>query len=366
MKKITTVRGDISPDELGVTSMHEHTLSDLRLLLAPKIGIKAMLPPERMTFKLENFSFLRQGLWLFSEGNSPDTDFILSELNAFKKVGGRSIVDGSPIGLRGDPVDLLKVSEASGVNIICATGLYTAVSQPEAFIGKSEAYMSSCFKREIHDGIDGTNIKPGFLKCAINERNDNGTIDDRELTAVRACAKIAAENGMSLQLHSAYPVNTDHILQTVDIILNECGVQPEKLLLLHMDTYLTDPKGIMAYISDIDATKNLDTNTKLLLQFLDKGINISFDSWGNPMDNPSYRLVDDYDKIKALVYLLKRGYGSQIVLGQDALGKFCGVSFGNYGYTRIVEFVPKMLAMVGLSEESNKMLEQNPERILSY
>lgn len=366
MAKITTVRGDISPSDLGLTSMHSHTLIDFSLVTEPLRSMMDSLPPERMTFKPENFAFFRSGVYLFSDEYPiyDDVDFLTAELNAFKKVGGNSICDASPIGLRINPMGMKKASEASGVNIICATGIYTALSRPAEFMGKTEEYILSRFEKEINGGINGTDIKPGFLKCAINTPN-NDNIDESELTSVRACAKIAAENGMSLHVHSAYPLTDDHILKAADIVLNECGVKPERLLMMHMDAFLTSPVSIMEYVADINATRKI--NTDLQARLLDKGINIGFDTWGAPMDNAMYQLPNDYERLKGLVDLLKKGYASQIVLGNDTVGKYCGVACGNYGYTRELEFVPSMLTQLGFGQDViDKLLVENPARILAY
>lgn len=57
------------------------------------------------------------------------------------------------------------------------------------------------------------------------------------------------------------------------------------------------------------------------LQLLDMGINIGFDSYGSLTPT----LPDNDDMNKALVELLRRGYGSQIVLGHDITDKSRGL-----------------------------------------
>lgn len=159
---------------------------------------------------------------------------MVNELNEFKKIGGNAVCDASPIGLRGNVSDIKKASELADIHIICATGLYTANSQPEEFIVKSEAELITYFKKEVQEGIEGTDIRPGFLKCALNVLDPNNTIHELELKALRACAKVAAETGMSLHVHTAVPLTCDHILQGVDTAVKECGMQPDRLYMMHL------------------------------------------------------------------------------------------------------------------------------------
>src|SRR5665648_16397 len=156
MKRITTVNGDISPNELGYTSMHEHTLVDLRLMTEFMKNFIPSAPPEKLAFKLENYAFLKTGAVLLSDEHSitDDVDYLAKEINAFKDLGGKSIVDASPIGLRGNLNDLKKVSEVTGVNIICATGLYLAPARPEEFKVKDVDFLISRFEKEIKEGMD--------------------------------------------------------------------------------------------------------------------------------------------------------------------------------------------------------------------
>jgi phosphotriesterase-related protein len=103
--KITTVCGGIDPSELGFTTMHEHTITDMTQLVTAQQMYKDMIPPEDLLVKPENMFFLRSGVGLFSDGcaTTGDVEWLTNELNFFKnKVGGRAVVDASPIPLRGD------------------------------------------------------------------------------------------------------------------------------------------------------------------------------------------------------------------------------------------------------------------------
>ena len=358
--RITTVTGDIKPEELGLTAMHEHVLCNFAIMEGMPI------PPEKLVLAPENFAFLRNGGSVFSKECSfnDDVDYMTAELKAFKKnVGGGAICDASPIGIRGK-VELLKVaSERSGVHLICSTGLYVKDTQPKEFSGKDENYMRERFEREIEDGIDGTGIKPGFVKCALNTLNEEKTaIDDQELASLRACAKTAAKYGLSLQVHTHGQLTHEIILNAVDIMLGECGLLPGKLLMLHMDSFLRTESDLMKYVSEEAAVRTI--SNELALKILEQGINIGYDSWGTPFTN---YLPDDYDRMKGLVELLRKGYDAQIVFGHDVLGKAHGITKGYYGYNRFAELIPFMLKPLGFGDDViRKLMIENPARILAY
>lgn len=367
MKKITTVRGNILPNELGFTSMHDHTLVDLTIVKAHMERFFPPIPKEMLEFKPENFPILRSGMIMLSEEHAvlDDIDYMVRELGMFKNLGGNSLCDCSTIGGRGNINDIKKLSEFTGVNIIVATGLYTAISRPSEFMGKNEAYMISHFQNEINKGIDGSDIKPGFLKCALATHSPNKAIDESELTTVRACARLSAENGMSVHIHTAHPITGEQILQTVDMIINECGMQPEKIVICHMSTNLVKHISIEDYLTNPSVKK--DINIELHEKLLQKGVNLGLDTWGSPLVSTNYFLPDDFDRLKALIALINKDYASQIVLGHDVAGKLWGRSYGNYGFTRIQEFVIPMLRQLNIGEDIiNKLMIENPARILAY
>jgi phosphotriesterase-related protein len=363
VKKITTVRGDIAPEQLGFTTMHEHTITGKALLGDMFKGMGDRIPPQMLRLTNENLAFLRSGTAAFSRECSTcgDVDYMVKELAAFKRVGGNAVVDASPIELRGDVNDIKKASSLAGVHIVVCTGIYIAPAQTEEFAGKDVNFIADRFRKEIEDGIDGTDIKPGFLKCAIGTLAQDGGIDEKELTGLRAAAKVAAETGMSVHVHSAIPLTGKHILQAVTVALDECGVQPDKLLMLHQDAFIRRPASIMEYVADINVVRtiNIETAEKII----ERGVNISFDTW----TSIGTFLTDDLDRMKGLAALLKKGYADKIVLGHDVNNKAQGVSYGSTGFTGFVNTAIPQLKQLGFGDEVIKKLTvENPARILAY
>lgn len=364
-KKITTACGDIAPEALGLTSLHEHTFLDLRISGSFLKNYFKNVPESMLAFKPENFPFLKQGVYLVSDECAvvDDMDFLVKEYGFFKADGGQSVCDCSPIGVRGDVQKMRDLSERTGLNIICATGVYTMTSRPSELLGKDADFYYQTFKREVEDGIDGTDVHPGMLKAAIATYGPDGKLMDGELEGVRACARLSAETGLSVHIH------TDPNIRGVDVIAAaqlaiDCGAAPDKVHICHMDNRIAQGVAVADYLTKpaVDRTLDLDTHKALL----DLGVTIGLDTWGMPITNDSFFMPDDFERLKALITLIDLGYEDQLTLGCDFSSKIMGRSYGNYGCTRFIEFTLPMLKKHGHDDAVQKLVVDNPARILSY
>lgn len=364
-KKITTVRGNIAPEALGFTSLHEHTFLDLRIAGSFLKNYFKNVPASMLDFKPENFAFLKQGVYLVSDECAvvDDMDFLEKEYSFFKADGGQSICDCSPIGVRGDVLKMKELSERTGLNIICATGIYTMTSRPAELLGKDEQFYYQVFKREVEDGIDGTDIHPGMLKAAIATYGPDGKLMDGELAGVRACARLSAETGLSVHIHTDPNIRGEDVISTAKLAI-DCGAAPDKVHICHLDNRIAMGVSVNDYLTkpEIDRTLNLDTHKALL----DLGVTIGLDTWGMPIANSTFFVPDDFERLKALISLIDLGYGDQITLGDDFSSKLHGRTYGNYGCTRFAEFALPMLKQLGKEDLIMKLVIQNPQRILAY
>lgn len=362
MGNIMTVTGEIDASRLGFTSMHEHLMCDTSPALGPVMQMYAAnIPKEALSLTQANLASLRGGISAFS-GDCCTLDaleYTIDELNAFKAMGGNAIVDASPLGMPHNLSGLREASLRTGVKIVACTGLYIRDAQPEEYRGMSEDALCALFVKGVTEKIDESGVRAGFLKCAVNTLEENGQISPCELKAVRACAKAAAETGRSLHIHNAFPLTAEHILPVAKTVL-ELGMRPEKLLMLHMGSFVRTPRTNHDYVSDFASVKTVDIDMQLRL--LDMGVNIGFDSYGSLAPT----LPDNHDMNKALVELLRRGYGGQIVLGHDITDKARGISYGYTGFTDFIRNVLPVLKECGLESEIPKLIHENPARILAY
>jgi phosphotriesterase-related protein len=362
--KITTVRGDIAPQDLGYTTMHDHTFVDLRI--AGEF-MKNMFPDTgegQLAFCPENYGFLKTGTYLMSRELQivDDMDYLLKEYAYFKAIGGKSIVDPAPVGIRGSADKLKEFSELSGLNLICATGIYTATSRPQEYLGKGEDFMYQSFRKEIEKGIGGTDVKPGILKAAIATYGSNG-IADEEISGVRACARLSAETGMSIHLHTDPMISGDDVVDAVKMAIDECGAKADRIVVCHTDNRLASGVMVADYLEDINAGRNIDI--EMHKKLLDMGVNIGLDTWGMPIANPNFFMADDFERTKALVAFIDLGYDSQITLGNDFSSKLAGRSYGGFGCVRFAEFGLSMLEQLGRGKSIQRLTIENPARILA-
>lgn len=365
-KIVRTVRGDIAPEEMGFTTAHEHTLSNMAPLVEAVQEYKAMIPPEMLVWKMENAKFLRDGTALFSDdcqiGN--DADWLKAELELFRdRVGGGCLVDASPISLRGDVEKIRQVSEETGVHIIVCTGLYYKDGRTAEYRNLSVQENYDLFRKEIDEGIGGTGIRPGFLKCGFHADPKNGMqLADCEWATLEALSQLSAETGMSLHVHSGPGMSAEQIISIADFALAH-GVKPDRLNMMHLDQYVRTPYDINSYIRSMDTAINVDV--KLHRTILDKGCFIGFDAW----DSTVSILPSNTDRLKALIELLRCGYGGQIVLGHDASTKAYGLTFGNSGFCGFADSCCMQLwnyTDLFDAEDIDKLTYDNPQRLMAF
>lgn len=363
--RVTTVRGDMKPEELGVTSLHEHTFIDMRIAGGFLKNYFKNIPQSMLSFKPENFAFLKGGVYLLSEECAvvDDMDYLVKEYGFFKADGGQSVCDCTPIGGRGEGPKLQELSEKTGLNIICATGVYTMTSRPPELLGKDADFYYRTFKYEVENGIDGTGVRPGMLKAAIATYGPDGKLVDGELEGVKACAMLSAETGLSVHIHTDPNIRGEDVVATAKLAI-DYGAAPDKVHICHMDNRIAKDVPVHDYLTSpgVDRTLNLDTHKALL----DLGVTIGLDTWGMPVTNNNFFMADDFERLKALITLIDLGYANQLTLGCDFSSKIMGRTYGNYGCTRTLEFTLPMLRQHGYENAIQKLVVENPARILAY
>src|SRR3954465_10558818 len=138
--RVMTVRGPIPPGEMGPTLPHEHVLVDF-------VGARG------------------------ASRDRYDSDEVyriaLPHLKRIREQGIRTLVDCTPAYLGRDPALLRRLSEASGLNILTPPG-YSRAGRgkflPDHARAESADELASRWLREWREGIDGTGIRPGFIK----------------------------------------------------------------------------------------------------------------------------------------------------------------------------------------------------------
>lgn len=171
---IITVTGKIPAEDMGFSLAHEHVLVDF-------IGADKIIPgryDEQEAFEKA-----------------------LPSLNEVSKYGGRTFVECTPNYLGRDVKLLQRLSNATGIQVITNTGYYGAAKEkfiPGHARTQTAQEVAAIWIKEYKEGIDGSGIKPGFIKTGV---------DDYPLSAVQqklveAAAITHLATGLTIAIHT--------------------------------------------------------------------------------------------------------------------------------------------------------------------
>lgn len=172
---VMTVNGPIAASELGLSLIHEHFLVDF--IGADKISSDRW-DKEKVITKVRPF---------------------IDEVMA---LGVKSIFDCTPAFLGRDGVLLKKLSDLTGIQIITNTGYYGAIGNkylPSWALTESAEQFAARWIDEYRNGIDGTSVKPGFIKISVDAANP---LSDVHQKLVRAAAITHLETGLTICSHT--------------------------------------------------------------------------------------------------------------------------------------------------------------------
>ncbi|PLT35535.1 phosphotriesterase [Bacillus sp. V5-8f] len=271
-KMVETVTGPIPIESLGKTLIHEHFIFGY-----PGFQGDVTLGP-------------------FIEEEALEASINIAR--QMMSYGIRTVVDPTPNECGRNPAFLKKISEATGLQIICATGYYyEGEGAPPYFkfrqaLGSAEEEIYQMFKKEITDGIGGTGIKPGIIKLASSK----DTITEYEKMFFRAAASIQQETGTVILTHTQEGTMGPEQVG----FLTEQGADPSRIIIGHMCG---------------------NTNPEYHRNVLDQGVRIGFDRFGI---QGSVGAPYDHERIETLLTLLEAGYEDQILLAHDSVNIWLG------------------------------------------
>ena len=261
---IQTVTGTCRPAELGLTLMHEH-------LIIGWPGWDADTAAARFDRR---------------EAKRLCVDRMLE----LKELGVSALVDPCPIDLGRDVEFAAEVSQAAGVRIVCATGLYKEESGAAPYFKfrgqftDSIAEMAEIFIKEIEQGIGSTGIKAGVIKVATGPHQ----VTPYERTVITAAARAHKATGTPITTHTDEGTMGREQLA----ILTEEGVDPTHVVIGHS-------------CGTADLRYHVD--------LLDRGVYLGFDRFGLELLQP------DRLRLASLIGLLGIGFERQIVLSHDTV-----------------------------------------------
>jgi len=199
--KIMTVNGEILAKQMGKTLSHEHVLVDF--IGADSVSRDRYNPEE--VFKVA-----------------------LPYLKEIKELGCQTFIECTPAYLGRDPDLLVRLSEAAGLNIITNTGYYGARQNqylPHYAFEETADQLAGRWINEWLNGIDNTNVRPGFIKIAV----DQGELTDIHEKLVRAGARAHLKTGLTIASHTGPAIGAFEEIE----ILKEEGVDPSAFIWVH-------------------------------------------------------------------------------------------------------------------------------------
>lgn len=359
MKQIMTVMGPITPDKLGVTSMHEHLFGNLSSF---RSQFESLIPEKFRDLKDEPVSMQYISLVrripqaLLDNLVLDDEELICAEVSDFKQSGGDAIVEMSVPGQRFNVKALPHVSEKTGVHVVATTGLYLGFTWPAQFREMTIEQFVKYMLEEIEQGIEDTGIKAGHIKIGIDD------LSPREERALRAAARVALQTGLSVTVHPSMRIGADG--RKIVKILFEEGMDLKRAIIAHTDYFFIEYDMKTLVLNPNSWRLRLDYAKEIL----DKGATLSVDRLGDSTADEIFGIVaeSDWQRFAGMVALIESGYSSQIVLGTDSGFKHCLRRYGGESYAHLWNYVVPKLRDLGISEyDIRQMTVENPARLLA-
>jgi predicted metal-dependent phosphotriesterase family hydrolase len=303
--RIQSVRGPISPSDLGMCLMHEHVLVDF-------IGADQI--------RKDRYS------------RDEVSRIVTPHLRRRRQAGCRTLVECTPAYIGRDPLLLRQLSKAAGIQILTNTGYYGAANQkylPSHAFTEDANQMAKRWTDECRHGIENTGIKPAFIKIGVNA----GPLSKIDSKLVRAAARAHRATGLTIASHTG---NGRAALDQLAILKDE-GVSPAALIWVHAQ------------------------NEK------DSGIHFDAARQGAWVEYDGIRASSLERDISYVREFFNQRLSHRLLLSQDAgwyhVGELNGGSFQSYEYL-VTVFVKELLSRGTTQEQVRTLLIENPRSAL--
>lgn len=344
MKTIQTVTGKMSLNEVREIVPHEHLLLDLRHeAIEPKTEEDKALFYGDIT--MATLGALRRNPYIVQKNLLlDDEDLAVREVKHLMDCGCNLLVDLTCIGLKRDAAALRRISERSGLGIVCGCGMFVHDSLVEEYKGWSAERIAERMIEEITVGIDGTDIRAGV----IGEIGTSEKIYSEEQRGLQAAAMAHLETGLPIFIHT-YPWSRAG-LDALDLLMS-MGVAPGKICICHLDVRFD--KEYIVEVMNLGAYVEFDNLGK---EFVFEPAEGSFA--GGPFET-------DVDRVRMLKYLSDKGYSDRILMSNDLCLRASLHAYGGWGYDHMFRnFIPMMRMGNIANAEIDRIVRENPRRFL--
>ncbi len=203
MTIVRTVLGDLPAERLGPTLPHEHLQA----------------------------TFVPHDAWRPKPGDRDAARArLLPLLLDLRQAGCSAFVDCTPAAMGRDPRLLRALSEDSGLHILANTGFYQPPWLPAWAAGADADRLAAHWIREAREGLNDTDIRPGFVKIALSTRDE--PVSPLQARILRAAIRVSRTCGLPIAAHTI----GDRPLQDALAILQEEGLPPDRFIWVHAGT----------------------------------------------------------------------------------------------------------------------------------
>ena len=339
--KVLTVNGPVDPAELGPTMMHEHIFinqnhpSDS----GPSEATRAGFYLRRLT--MDMLGAVIMGYKNRSNLILGDEEMAVREMEDYRRQGGGAIVDVTSIPLGRAPRALRRVSNSTGIHVVMGASWYSKSWHPENMAERSVEDLTREIVRDVTIGVGNSGVRSGII-------GEVGTVGkpltENEIKVIRASGRASRLTGAAVSVHTAAfkGINDQH--RILDLLDSE-GTNPGKVILGHSDA--------------------LVKNTSLLKSLLERGVYVEFDLLGEFA--MLGKRVTAAHVGEGMLELIEMGYLERILLSQDVDRKIMLKSYGGMGYSFVLEqFVPHLLGKGVTQTQIRTLVEENPQRVLTF
>ncbi|MBI2441841.1 MAG: hypothetical protein HYV35_10780 [Lentisphaerae bacterium] len=311
---ITTVTGEIRAEELGPTLAHEHLYCDLSV----------------DSGKADN--------------RVANVELITDELACFRKAGGHSIVEVTPVGVGRNAGKLREISAASGAQIVSGIAFYDERTYPDWVHRARADEIADYFVSEIEEGTDG--VRAGLIGELLSHNSPRANprsyrLREAERRVFAAAAKAQRRTGVAISTHAALGRAGHAQLDA----LERSGANLARVIIGHCDAH---------------AHEDIEQDLAYYLPILKRGAYCQFDliGWSE--------LASDEARSTRIAALARMGFAKKITLATDT----CRLSQlhrnGGRGFDYLwTSFLPLLRARGVTEAQIHAMLVEAPRTVLA-
>ena len=311
---VRTVQGDVPPEDLGVTYIHEHLIID-----SPTV--EAEWPHILLS----------------------DVDVSIREVESCVSAGVGTMVDAMPMASGRGPERLFEISRATGVHIVMTTGLHTEkyYTQLPWVESATVEQLAAWFTADIEEGVDArdhlgnelsrTEHRAGIIKVATSQAR----LSPRAMRLFEAATIAARATGAPIMTHCEGGIGA---MEQIEFIA-KLGFPLSRVVVSHTDK-----------VSDLDYHSAL----------LESGVNLEFDQALRQRENALAGTAF------LLAVQIERGFLDQLMLGTDGARRSLWTAYGGApGLAWMADEYRTILEEAGIgSEAQDALFVANPAKFL--